>query len=342
MRMIGHIRGRIANTLGRHTGEAPEPEDHTSRLDTPFFRHIIESSPTPILVMEADAAAQPIVYANPIFERLLGYSRAEILGRDWRLFLSVPGSEGCAQALQASMRAGSIAEETLVAFRKDGRLLYFNARLSPVCDDAGIIVQHVAVLHDVTTERRVRATLERRACYDPLTGLANRYLLRDRFEHVAAQARRHGSIHTLTLLDLDGFKQVNDRFGHIAGDEVLTFLGARLMDLVRGEDTVARLGGDEFVLLLMDADPHSTGLIMRRLGESLASFALSGLGPLGLSCSAGVAFFPVDGMTLEGLLDAADKRLYAAKAGRAQFLGNGLTVAGRSDSPRWLEESARG
>jgi diguanylate cyclase (GGDEF)-like protein len=173
--------------------------------------------------------------------------------------------------------------------------------------------------------------------------LANRYLLRDRFEHVAAQAQRHGCIHTLTLLDLDGFKQVNDRFGHAAGDEVLTFLGARLMDLVRGEDTVARLGGDEFVLLLMDADPHSSGLVLRRLGESLASFSPSGLGPLGLSCSAGVAFFPVDGMTLERLLEAADKRLYAAKAGRAQLLGNGLTVAGRSDAPRWLEEStARG
>ena len=341
--MIEHIRGRIANTFSRRTGEAPEPEDHAPRLDTPFFRQIIESSPTPILVMKAAEAAQPIIYANPIFERLLGYGHSEILGRDWRLFLGVLGAEGCAQALQASMRAGSIAEETLVAFRKDGRLLYFNTRLSPICDDAGIIVQHVAVLHDVTSERRVRATLERRACYDPLTGLANRYLLRDRFEHVAAQAQRHGCIHTLTLLDLDGFKQVNDRFGHAAGDEVLTFLGARLLDLVRGEDTVARLGGDEFVLLLMDADPHSSGLVLRRLGESLASFSPSGLGPLGLSCSAGVAFFPVDGMTLERLLEAADKRLYAAKAGRAQLLGNGLTVAGRSDAPRWLEEStARG
>ena len=343
MRMIGHIRGRMANMFDRHTGETRRSENRAPEFALPFFRHIIESSPTPILVIEAGATTQTIVYANPIFERLFDYGRDEILGRDWRVFLSVPGPEGRAQALQASMRAGAMVEETLVAFRKDGRLLYFNTRLSPVCDDAGIIVQHVAVLHDVTSERRARAALERRACYDPLTGLANRYLLRDRFEHVAAQAQRHGSVHALTLLDLDEFKQVNDRFGHAAGDEALIFLSARLTDLVRGEDTVARLGGDEFVLILMDADPDSIGLIVRRLGESLASFAPSGLGPLGLSFSAGVAYCPVDGMTLERLLQAADKRLYAAKAGRARFLGNGLSAVGRNEAPRWIAEwAARG
>lgn len=303
-----------AAAFAQGTHQAWELEDRTPGRDTPFFRHIIECSPTPILVIETGAADQPVVYANPALDRLLGCSRDELLGRDWRLFLSVYGPAERARALQASLCTDSTAEETLAAISVDGTLLYFQARFSPVCNDEGTVARHVAVLHDVTSEHRLHEILKYRACYDPLTGLANRYLLRDRFEHAAAQAQRRGTGYILTLLDLNRFKQVNDRFGHAAGDEVLTYLSTRLLDLVRGEDTVARLGGDEFVLLLMDADPQSTDLVMRRIGEALASFGPAGLDPLGLSCSAGVALFPDDGTTLEALLAVADKRLYAAKS----------------------------
>lgn len=314
MRMIRHIQSPNAAVFGHGTQEAWALEDRATGLDTPFFRHIIESSPTPILVIETGTADQPVVYANPAFEHLLGCSRDELIGRDWRLFLSVYGPAERARSLQTSLCTDSTPEETLAAIGTDGTLLYFEAKFSPVWDEAGTITQHVAVLHDVTSEHRLRETLKYRACYDPLTGLANRYLLHDRFEHASAQAQRRGTGYILTLLDLNRFKQVNDQFGHAAGDEVLTFLSSRLMDLVRGEDTVARLGGDEFVLLLMDADPESTDLIMHRIGEALASFGPGGLDPLGLSCSAGVALFPDDGTTLEALLAVADKRLYAAKA----------------------------
>ena len=314
MHMLSDFRDSHADTFGRHTPAAGQLWDRAPEPETALFREVIQSTPAPILVMEAGAADQPIVYANPAFEVVLGYDREEVIGRDWRLFLSMLGSEGGAQSPQPCVRSGSITEETLGAIRKDGTLVYFKTRLAPVCDDAGAIVRYVAVLHDVTCEHRMRATLEYRACYDPLTGLANRYLLRDRFEHATAQAQRHGNIYAVTLLDVDGFKEVNDRFGHAAGDEVLAFLGARLTNLVRREDTVARLGGDEFVLLLMDAKPRSTQRIMRRLRQDLASFGPSGLEPLGLSCSAGVARFPGDGTTLERLLEVADRRLYAAKA----------------------------
>lgn len=314
MRMYRHIQGPTAAFSGHGTRQAWEFDDPAPASDSPFFQHIIESSPTPILVIEAGTADQRVVYANPAFEHMLGCRRDDLIGRDWRLFLSVYGPAERARALQGSLGTDFTPQETLAAIGKDGTLLYFEARFSPVWDGAGTIAQHVAVLHDVTSEHRQRETLKYRACYDPLTGLANRYLLRDRFEHAAAQAQRRGTGYILTLLDLNRFKQVNDRFGHAAGDEVLTYLSSRLMDLVRGEDTVARLGGDEFVLLLMDADPQSTDLILHRLGEALAAFGPAGRDPLGLSCTVGVALFPDDGTTLEALLAVADKRLYAAKS----------------------------
>ncbi len=313
MHMIRQSQLRTASPFGRRTPQASEFDRTAAPSGTPFFRHIIESSPTPILVIETAATDQPIVYANPAFECLLGYSRDQILGRDWRVFLTVHAPAGYAQP-QAPAGTETSVEETLVAVRRDGTLLYFQARFSPVSADEGAGAPLVAVLHDVTAEHRTRETLEHRACFDPLTGLANRYLLRDRFEHAAAQAQRRGTVYTLALLDLDEFKQINDRFGHAAGDEALTFLGARLMEAVRSEDTVARLGGDEFVLLLMETDPASTRQILQRISAALVSFSPSGRGPLGLTYSAGVSQFPQDGTTLERLLEAADKRLYAAKA----------------------------
>lgn len=314
MGMISRIQARTADPFGRHTHDQWAFAPRAAHPDALFFQQVIESSTTPVLVMDVVGAEQRLVYANPAFESLLGYRREEILGRDWRVFLSVHESSRHTQTLHASLRSGSSTEQTLVAVRNDGTLLYFKSRLSPLCDAHGAIRQYVAVLHDVTLEHRLRETLEYRACFDPLTGLANRYLLHDRFAQAAAQAQRHAAVYTLSLLDLDGFKQINDRFGHAAGDEVLGFFGAQLLQSIRSEDTAARLGGDEFVLLLMDADTNSTRVILQRVRTALAAFSPAGLEePLGLSCSAGVTLFPADGTTLAGLLDAADKRLYAAK-----------------------------
>ena len=315
MRVISHFRFRRVDSVGRHAREGGDPEEQSPQADTPLYRQAIECSPIPILVMGADAHAQPIVYANPAFESLLGYGWQEVVGRDWRNFLS---DQTCAErappAPVASVHTCSPVEETRVALRRDGTLLHLKVRRSGMSGQPGSGAKQVAVLYDVTVEHRIRETLEYRACHDPLTGLANRYLLRDRFEHAAAQAQRHGTVCSVALLDLDDFKKINDRFGHAAGDEALTFFGARLREAVRSEDTAARLGGDEFVLLLMEADPESIRLVMRRIRGALAAFRPLGPQALNLSCSAGIAHYPDDGTTLEALLEAADKRLYAAKA----------------------------
>ena len=268
------------------------------------------------MVVDTAPDHQPIVYASPALQKLIGYSASELLGADWTLFLNgrADGSSPC--AVRAALRRGTAVREILQARRGDRAALYVDACFAPLSDGPGITTLRVAFLNDVTAECCARETLEYRACYDPLTGLANRYLLQDRFERAAFQTQRHGGGFTLALLDLDEFKQINDRLGHSAGDAVLRAVGTRLTGLVRGEDTVARWGGDEFVMILTHTEgPEAIRTTLSRIQTALIRWdGPDGGQSLDVRCSMGVATYPEDGVTLEALLERADRRLYTSKA----------------------------
>ncbi len=156
------------------------------------------------------------------------------------------------------------------------------------------------------------------ANHDTLTGLPNRLLLRDRMEQLFAKTRRGGGRLAVMFLDLDDFKQVNDRYGHEAGDRVLKAVAERLRAAVRTEDTVARISGDEFIVLVDDVrDPDALQALGRKLREELsAAFLVDGL-PVRVRASAGIAVFPEDGDSPDALIRQADARMYADKQARA-------------------------
>lgn len=177
--------------------------------------------------------------------------------------------------------------------------------------------RHQATLrHEIATLVRNEAWLKSQAFTDTLTGLANRLLLADRFQLTLERSKRHRAEFALLMVDLNGFKAINDTYGHSAGDEVLRTVAQRLMAAVRGSDTVARLGGDEFVLLIEsfnDADE------LVHLGRKLitaisADIALPGQDPVNVGASVGVALFPRHGASLDALLDTADRGMYDCKA----------------------------
>ena len=164
-------------------------------------------------------------------------------------------------------------------------------------------------------------TLYRQAHYDALTGLPNRQLLKDRLEQVLSSTRTGEEFGALLFLDLDRFKEVNDVYGHTVGDAVLTQAADRIVATVRGGDTVARLGGDEFVVLLPNVtDDGVVRSTASRLLEKLAeAFSVRNVDHY-LGASIGIAMFPVDGSTVETLLQNADAAMYRAKdAGRNRF-----------------------
>ena len=159
--------------------------------------------------------------------------------------------------------------------------------------------------------RHERDAMERAAYSDPLTGLANRRLLLSRAEYEIARHRRSRERFTVVMLDLDGFKLLNDRYGHAAGDEMLRDVADALSHSLRSQDTVARLGGDEFcVIAPQTADPRT---LAGKIADAVANAAL---GHLNLRTSIGLAVFPEDGTTIDLLLRAADERLLAAKRRR--------------------------
>lgn len=178
-------------------------------------------------------------------------------------------------------------------------------------------LHHQAALRsEIATLVRNEAWLKSQAFTDNLTGLANRLLLADRFQLTLERSKRSRAEFALLMVDLNGFKAINDTYGHGAGDLVLRTVAQRLVATVRGSDTVARLGGDEFVLLI-ESFEDSDELV--HLGRKLitavsADITLPGQGTVNVGASVGFALFPRHGADLDSLLDTADRGMYDCKA----------------------------
>jgi diguanylate cyclase (GGDEF)-like protein len=190
----------------------------------------------------------------------------------------------------------------------------------------------------VETVRHREDELRYQAFHDPLTGLANRLLFRDRLEHAAAIRHREGATLTVLFLDLDDFKLVNDRLGHAAGDALLVDVAERLRACLRQGDTVARLGGDEFAVLLEDGSEAPDRLAARIVDSMEVEFQL-GQHRLQVSASVGVATVVADGapnLVSDRLLHSADVAMYAAKRdakGSFVVYGEGMRMSDAHDGP---------
>jgi diguanylate cyclase (GGDEF)-like protein len=164
-----------------------------------------------------------------------------------------------------------------------------------------------------------------RATHDELTGLANRSLFMDRLRHAIRQAQRQSQGLALVVLDMDGLKGINDVHGHQTGDAALVEFARRLRETARSSDTVARLGGDEFAIVLQPvADQSEVQQLSRRLQQALSRPHQLGTQQHNIAGSCGCALYPEDGLTLDALLDCADRRMYAVKRQRKAAARSGL------------------
>jgi diguanylate cyclase (GGDEF)-like protein len=176
-------------------------------------------------------------------------------------------------------------------------------------------------VREMSKRQRGEAAAREHARLDPLTGLPNRRALFERLSSALSAAGRHDQQFALLYLDLDGFKQVNDRLGHMAGDELLKLVGARISSQIRGEDLVARFGGDEFVIApLFMREPNDANVVAAKLLRAVGQPYALGAGTATISVSIGVAVYPEHGTSAESLLSVADAALYRAKAdGKSDF-----------------------
>jgi diguanylate cyclase (GGDEF)-like protein/PAS domain S-box-containing protein len=199
----------------------------------------------------------------------------------------------------------------------------------PVFDADGRFTGYRGIGREVTQQKLAEENINRLAHYDTLTNLFNRGAFFERLNHALAVARRHGSVLAVLFIDLDRFKDVNDAFGHLTGDEVLKIMAQRISDTIRASDTAARLGGDEFIVLAENvAREGDVSEFAQRLLDALSEpFTLMGQ-ECRLSASAGIAMCPHDGADAATLLKRADIAMYRAKdSGR-----NGLAFFSEVDS----------
>ncbi len=274
----------------------------------------IESSVNAIIITDARAAGEPIVYVNPAFERITGFPATEAVGRNWSFLHGDDTDQPALENVRAAIRGQREGHGVLRNYRKDGSLFWNELFVAPVRDSDGSVSHFVGVLNDITDNRRYQEELEHQANHDSLTDLPNRNLLRDRINQAIVFADRYAQAVVIAFLDLDNFKLVNDSLGHDAGDQLLKLAAGRLASCLRASDTVARIGGDEFVLVLhFTAGDGMVGQHIQRLLSAIAQpFIINGR-EVFVTCSVGVSVYPQDGRDGDTLLRNADAAMYRAK-----------------------------
>ena len=268
-----------------------------------------------IVITGIDGRDCPIEYVNPAFERITGYTAAEVIGHDSR-FMAAPGMDANERRqVHEAIAAHRPVNVVFRNMRKDGELFWNDLSITPVQDEEGRTTHFIGVIMDVTATKQRTAHLEHEVNHDPLTGLANRNLLWDRLEQALHMAQRQKSLIGILLIDLNNFKSINDTYGHEAGDVVLKVVARRLLASVRDSDTVARLSGDEFVLVLVNQPSlRFTLRMIERLRQGLTQPVSFMHKEIEVGASLGVAVYPHDGLTAADLVRSADVAMYHAKA----------------------------
>ncbi|MDP2832226.1 MAG: diguanylate cyclase [Pseudomonadota bacterium] len=306
----------ISDETGAKAGAFALVSDLSSRrAHEAYVRQVVamfESTAEGVMLTDLEGH---ILSVNPAFTAVTGYSEAEALGRNPSFLKSGRHTDEFYQLMWAELIATGHWQGELWDRRKNGEVYPEWLTISAVRDTNGAVQSYVGVFSDISHIKRSEAELERLAHYDPLTGLPNRILMHAQLNHALDRARRHKERVAIMVLDLDGFKTVNDSLGHPAGDLLLQTIAGRLQQLLRREDTVARMGGDEFAVIVEAIS--NPGLIAEKIIQAVSEpVELDGHSAL-VTASVGIALYPEDGNDTTSLLQAADMAMYASKqAGR--------------------------
>jgi diguanylate cyclase (GGDEF)-like protein/PAS domain S-box-containing protein len=298
---------------------ADPPRDKTPSLGEPLLEAVLDAAASLIVVGDTNGR---LLCWNRACEQLTGYTAAEI-GRSPAILDALVIEEdreiagGVADAL-ARGESPILMEARWRTRSGDVRLISWSC--TGVTAPDGTVTHLVATGIDVTERRRLERRLRHLADHDDLTGLINRRRFQEELRRHLAEGRRYGLTGALLVLDLDGFKEVNDTYGHSAGDRVLRAVADALRSRLRESDIVARLGGDEFAVLLPRETPVEAELVCRSLEHAIRS-EVSTPGDGRIEVSVGFAPFVESVESVDDVLAAADASMYAAKHGRPRHLG---------------------
>ncbi len=264
-----------------------------------------------------------ITYANDNFCKISGYSRAELLGQDHRILNSGTHPREFFREMYRCIARGEVWRGELCNKSKNGKLYWVDTVITPQLGIDGKPIAYMAIRVDITARKHAETQISHAATHDALTGLANRAALLECMNEALGRMRerQRGAV-TVHILDLDGFKHVNDTLGHAAGDNLLKQLAGRLQSSLRDTDMVARLGGDEFAIIqspAADQREAAIELAVKTLELVAEPFQLEGQ-EVNVGTSIGIALAPENGTDAAELLKKADLALYRVKSeGRNSF-----------------------
>lgn len=255
-----------------------------------------------------------IIDVNETFVSITGYEREEVLGKNPNILKSDRQPSEFYQQLWLSITQNGYWSGEIWNKRKNNEEYAQLLTISAVQDNNGKVKNYIAIFTDISEAKKQQYKLEHMAHYDVLTNLPNRTLLSQRLNQALNESKNNSSLVAVMLLDLDGFKEINDAYGHNVGDELLVVLAARLQKTLGDHDTLSRFGGDEFVAVLANLKDESDYLnIVEKMLKVAAEPISFGNNVLRISASIGVTLYPTDNTDAEQLIRHADQAMYVAK-----------------------------
>ena len=281
------------------------------------FRDIVEAARDVIIVTKADPIDDPgpeIVYVNPEFTRVTGYKFEDVVGKSPRILQTDSTPHETRRKIKEALINHSSVRAVVKNRWKDGSEAWMELTIKPVKNDLGDVTHFVSIERDVTEQVLLQEQLDRLSKTDELTGLANRRAFYEALESEYIRYKRSDVEYTVLMFDIDFFKQVNDTYGHIAGDKVLKSLGELCGNVFRAQDIVARVGGEEFCTILPNTSKEKAYQTAIRFLESIRKMMIKFEQKIiRITVSIGIAEVDHEDIDSAEAVKRADNALYLAK-----------------------------
>ena len=301
---------RFHEAIDQAVAESLEHYTTAKDIETRLFGAILVASPDPIFVLDLDGRFS---FANKATADLFALDPDSIIGQS-TLDLGFSFASDLQLSLEKVISDRSTYRGKFAHKFASGQGERFDYLLAPVLNEEQTIEAIVCIFRDVTEQALAEEKVWHNAYHDQLTGLPNRRLFLDRLEREVKHAKRSNLSLAVLFMDLDGFKEINDSFGHEAGDRILSDVARRLTDCVREEDTVARLGGDEFTVIFAGVKQRKDAeLVAQSVVDALAMPFAIARRSVYIAASVGISLYPEDATSPEALLRSADQAMYTTK-----------------------------
>jgi len=288
-----------------------------AELDAASIEYCLNHLNDAILITQAEPIEEPgprILWANDVFYRSTGFEPSDVIGKTPRILQGPLTDKSVLATLRNALENWEVCRVEVLNYKKDGSTFWNEFEVTPVANEAGWCTHWISVQRDITERKKAEEKLEKIALYDLLTGLPNRVLLADRLSKAMLQCQRRKQSLGVAFMDFDGFKAVNDAYGHSTGDELLVALSERMKLALREGDTLARIGGDEFIVLMVDLEKiEDSEPALKRLLKAVSDPVTIDDHVVEVSASIGLTLYPGDQADAEQLIRHADQAMYIAK-----------------------------